>query len=408
MHSTPNPSRVGFTGPLALFAHGLEQELAELGYTTTTATAVLQLAAHLSRWLEAQGLGPADLAGPVLGHYLAARRAACRSRTGPRALDPVMMYLRRVSAAPEPVSEPPRPGAAAVLLSDFAGYLTGERGLTAPVAEAYVRWVRPFTETVLCRDGGCASTGVTATEVGQFLAAALPALPGKSAQMTACALRSLLRFPHATGIAERDLADAVPRVARWRLSGLPKALAAEQVQALRAACDPADLAGCRDLAVIACLHRLGLRCGEAAALRLEDIDWQAGTVTVRGKGNRTDRLPLPADVGEALVAYLTRARPATTARSVFVTAKAPVTGLGRSGISCIVGRAAKRAGLGTVHAHRLRHTTATATLNAGASLAEVAQLMRHAGPAATFVYAKTDQRRLGALARPWPAAGNTR
>ena len=119
-------------------------------------------------------------------------------------------------------------------------------------------------------------------------------MPGKSAQMTACALRSLLRFLHATGIAERDLADAVPRVARWRLSGLPKALAAEQVQALRAACDPADLAGRRDLAVIACLHRLGLRCGEAAALRLEDIDWQAGTVTVRGKGNRTDRLPLPA------------------------------------------------------------------------------------------------------------------
>jgi site-specific recombinase XerD len=160
--------------------------------------------------------------------------------------------------------------------------------------------------------------------------------------------------------------------------------------------------------MITMLCRLGLRCAEAAGLRLEDIDWSAGTVAVRGKGGRTDRLPLPVDVGQALVDYLRRGRPETATRTVFVRAVAPFTALHSSSVSCIVGRAARRAGLGTVHAHRLRHTAATATLNAGATLEEVAQLMRHEGVATTFIYAKTDRTRLAQLARPWPTAGGAR
>jgi len=199
-----------------------------------------------------------------------------------------------------------------------------------------------------------------------------------------------------------DLRAAVPPVARWRLAGLPRPLTPDQVGALLETCDLAGAVGCRDRAVIVLMQRLALRTAEVAALRLEDLDWVGGTVLVRGKGGRVDRMPLPADVGEALVAYLRRGRPVTAERTVFVRAFAPFTPLGSSSVSCIVGRAARRAGLGTVHGHRLRHTAASETLNAGATLDEVAQLLRHDGVASTVLYAKVDRSRLAALARPWP------
>ncbi len=156
--------------------------------------------------------------------------------------------------------------------------------------------------------------------------------------------------------------------------------------------------------MIVLMRRLALRSAEVAALRLEDVDWVGGTVLVRGKGGRLDRMPLPVDVGEALVSYLRDGRPATRERTVFVRAVAPFTPLGSSSVSCIVGRAARRAGLGTVHGHRLRHTAASETLNAGAGLDEVAQLLRHDGVASTVIYAKVDRTRLTALVRSWPGA----
>jgi site-specific recombinase XerD len=220
--------------------------------------------------------------------------------------------------------------------------------------------------------------------------------------MTACALRSLLRFLHAEAMTRTALVDAVPRVASWRLSGLPEPLTGQQVQVLLAACDASSPVGRRDLAVITLMCRLGLRCAEVAMLRLEDVDWLAGTVTIHGKSRRIDRMPLPVDAGQALVDYLRHGRPDVPARTVFVRATAPFTPLNRSSVSCVVARAAARAGLGVVHGHRLRHTAATRTLNAGASLEEVAQLLRHDGVATTVVYAKTDQNRLARLARPWP------
>lgn len=150
------------------------------------------------------------------------------------------------------------------------------------------------------------------------------------------------------------------------------------------------------------LRRWGLRAAEVAALGFSDIDWRAGTVTIHGKGGCTDRLPLPVDVGAAVVDCLRHGRPRTGARTVFVRAVAPFTTLEPVSLSCIVARAARRAGLGTMQAHRLGHTAATETLNAGASLHEVAQLMRHASVATTVIYAKTDQTRLAQIARPRP------
>lgn len=401
MHSTPDPAHVRFIGPLTPFASGLAEELALLGYTSTSATVQMQLAAHLSRWLESQRMGPGSLTGPVIERFLTQRRASYTNHYSLQALGPVLGYLRRrggVPAAVEPV--PTAPGE--LLLARYRGYLINDRGLSTPVARAYSHWVTPLVVDRTNTQGQVRLTELTARDVAQFLTAHLPMMTRKTAQMTACALRSFLRFAHDQQMIDRALADAVPAVANRKLSGLPQALTPPQVEALVGACDRSSPVGRRDFAVITVLHRLGLRCAELTVLGLDDVDWQAGTLTIHGKGNRTDRLPLPVDVGQALVDYLREGRPPTTARTVFVTARAPHTALAPSSLSCIVARAAERAGLGTVHAHRLRHTTASRTLNAGASLEQVAHLLRHASPATTTIYAKTDQNRLRALARPWP------
>jgi site-specific recombinase XerD len=195
----------------------------------------------------------------------------------------------------------------------------------------------------------------------------------------------------------------VPAVAVWRLSGLPRVLEAADVRALFAACHCRTAVGLRDYAVLALLARLGLRAGEVAALRLDDLDWRAGEISVRGKGDRRERLPLPSDVGEAIAVYLRRGRPARVeGRCVFVRAIAPHRGLTSTAVSQIVASAAGRAGLPPVYAHRLRHTVASELLRAGAGLPEIGQLLRHRRAATTAIYAKVDREALRTVAQPWP------
>lgn len=364
----------------------------------------MQLTAHLSRWLDAEGIELGEVSGGVVDDFLAVRRATYAQYYSLQALGPVLGFLRReglipAEPAPLPVSE------VEVLLARYRRYLVAGRGLTGPVADANSHRVTPFVREVLGAEPSAGIAGFTAIDVAGFLTRHLPPMTRKTAQMTACALRSFLRFLYEESIVETTLADAVPAVAHRRLTGLPQPLGQEQVLALLEACDRSTAAGQRDYAVITVLHRLGLRCAEVCGLRLDDVDWRAGVLTIRGKGGRTDRLPLPVDVGEAIVDYLRHGRPETAARTVFVQAAAPHTSLSRSGLSCIVARVAKRAGLGTIHAHRLRHTAASRTLNAGASLEEVSHLLRHASPATTAIYAKTDLTRLATLARPWPVGG---
>jgi integrase/recombinase XerD len=390
-------------GPLEPYALGFAGELTRLGYTAHSATGQVGVVAHLSRWMASERLVVEDLVEPVVERYMAARRAAgyTNYRTG-KALVPLLGYLRGLGAAPPP-SAPAVLTPVEELLARYRRYLIVERGVGGPTARGYLDAVRPFLAGRAGQEGGLELAGLTAADVTAFVLAACPGRAVGPAKLTVTALRSLLGFLHVDGVLPVPLGEAVPSVAGWRLSGLPRALEAEQVDRLLEACDRHHAPGRRDLAILLLLVRLGLRAGEVAALILDDIDWRAGELTVRGKGNRAERLPLPVEVGEAIAAYLRDGRPATAVgRTVFVRLKAPHQQLTSGGITQVVFAAGQRAGLGKLHAHRLRHTAATAMLRAGASLVEVGQVLRHRRALSTAIYAKVDRQALAVLARPWP------
>jgi integrase/recombinase XerD len=397
-----DPSRVRVSGSLEVFASGFAAELARLGYRPTPITFQLQLMAHASRWLAREGIGAGELSSEVVERFVAGRRAAGYTNyVTARAMAPLLGYLRGLGVAPA-ASPRPAVGAVEMLLAGYREYLAVERGLTAGTIEGYVLAVRPFLDGRL-RDGDELDLRLSAADVVAFVVARCPGQSRGAAKMTVTALRSLLGFLHLRGLVGGPLADAVPSTASWRLSGLPRALEPDQLRALLDSCDRASPGGRRDYAVLVMLARLGLRAGEVAALRLEDVDWRAGELEIVGKGRRAERLPLPEDVGEAIVCYLQDGRPATAQdRSLFVRVRAPHHGLTTGGITQVVFAAAARARLGPIHSHRLRHTAATQMLRAGASLEEIGQVLRHRQALTTAIYAKVDRDALRQLARPWP------
>ena len=401
MTALTNPSWARVDGPLAPYAGGFRVELERLGYTPLTAATHVRLMAHLSRWLAREGVEASGLTPAVVDAYFAERRAAGYAGhvTG-RALRPLAGYLRRLGLIPPAV-----PAAAASpaewLLARYREYLLVERGLARTTADLNVRMVRPFLAgRVHQTDVGVDLGHLAAGEVAAFVVTQSRQRP-KSVKRMVTALRSLLGFLHAEGLIGQPL--AVPSPAGWTQAGLPRALDGDQVAALLACCDPLTRTGRRDLAMLTLLARLGLRAGEVAALRLDDIDWRRGEITVRGKGNRHDRLPLPADAGQRIVDYLHDGRPeAAQGRTVFVRAQAPYRALTSNAVTTVVACAGRRAGLGLIGAHRLRHSAATAMLRAGGSLTEIGQTLRHARPLTTAIYAKVDIGALRQLARPWP------
>lgn len=395
-------SRVRVMGPLEPYAREFAAELEELGYTPLSAANQLRLMAHLSRWLATEGIDPSELNDEVLQAFLARRSAqGYTCWLSLRGLRPLLGCLR--GAGVVPASTPPvRSGPAEVVLAGYRAYLAGERGLSAGTVRGYETEARLF----LTRTAGGDLRDLTAGDVTGFVVGQCATRSTGSAKILVTSLRSLLRWLLLTGRLDSDLAQVVPGVAGWRLGSLPRALDPDQVRALLGCCDHGRAAGRRDYAILTVLVRLGLRAAEVAAMELDDIDWRAGQVTVRGKHNQRDQLPLPVDVGEALVAYLRRDRSLLgSCRRVFVKVRAPHGPLTPNGVQSVMTYACARAGIAPAGAHRLRHTAATAVLRAGAPLEEVAQLLRHRSLTSTVIYAKVDQARLRTLARRWPGGG---
>jgi integrase/recombinase XerD len=289
------------------------------------------------------------------------------------------------------------------LLGRYRRYLVVERELAPTTVVGYVDRVRPFLAARVTADG-LDVAGLTAADVNAFvLADCRRRRTRQSVKLTVTALRSLLRYLHARGVIGEELAEGVPSVAGWRLSRLPQHLEPGQVQALFEGCNRATRSGARAFAILKLLVRLGLRRCEVARLCLDDIDWRAGEVVIRGKRDRHDRLPLPPDVGQALVDYLHRARPNEVAdRHVFISLSVPYRALTGIAISDIVARRGVAVGLGEIGAHRLRHTAATTMLAQGVGLAQIGQALRHRDPANTAIYAKVDRETLRLVACPWP------
>ena len=396
-----DPFRVRVCGQLEFYARGFAAELFRLGYTPVSATCQLRLMAHLSRWLVEESSDLAELTSGSVETFLAARRAAGHTNySSPKALEPLLSYLRTLGAVPLPVLSEPTP--VETILKRYRTYLTVERGLTSRTARYYVDLVRPFVKG-RARASGIDLFGLAPGDVTDFVLAECRNRRRGSAKLIVTALRSLLSFLHIEGELTQPLATAVPSVASWRLAGLPRSLEPAQVRKLLASCDRRRATGRRDFAILMLLVRLGMRAGEVVGMELNDIDWRSGEVAVRGKGDRQERLPLPSDVGEAIVGYLRRGRPPTAqGRTVFVRRRAPHQKLTSTAVTNIVREAGKRACVGTLSAHRLRHTAATQMLRAGAPLEEIGQVLRHRSSLSTAIYAKVDRKSLRTLARPWP------
>lgn len=393
---------VGVEGPLAPFAAGFEEAFVAEGYSKERARQLMGLAAEVSRWLGERGLEAGDLTGEVIEAFFAQRGPSrSRGRTA-RSLRPIMVQLRSLGvAAAERTVALGRTDAEEELLGCYRRWCVGQRGLTSQTADEYVKRVavflalwRPEADIVIAELDGRAVLGT--------VRAAAQAMAGPSLRCMVTALRSFLRFLHATGRTPTSLVTAVPALKGWPRTTLPSTVQASDAMALVAGCDTSNPRGRRDAAILLVLLRLGLRAGEVTRLGLDDIDWRCGEMTIRGKGGRNDQMPLPVEVGEAIAVYLCGGRPPSSSRCVFLTVTAPIRALSSDGVGTLVYRACERAGVTRVGPHTLRRTLATETLRAGAPMSEVAQLLRHVDQATTSIYAAADAQAVAALAQPWP------
>ena len=388
-------------GRMGPFIDGYRAWLAGRGYAPGTVINMLAMAGDLGRWMDARDFAASDLDRVVVAEFRdAMRTAGMRNVPGAHGLDRLLQYLehegvRAASAVPAtPVEE---------LVQRYRRWLVGDRGLAEATVERYVKLARLFltqrsTELVHSVEN------LTGTDIVAFLLQESDRLSVGSVKGRVAELRSLLKFLYLQGLTPRPLATVVPPVAGWRDTGVPKAIPAADVQLLLGGCDRSDPIGVRDFAMLMLVARLGLRSAEVARLQLGDIDWRAGQIILRGKASRQEGMPLPVDVGEALTAYLTQARPSTRIRQVFLAAKAPMRPIPPGLVSDVTHRACDRAGLPRIGAHRLRHSLATEMLRRGATIVEVSQVLRHRDLATTAIYAKVDYAALRAVARPWPGA----
>ena len=391
-------------GPLGPHLDGFAALLREQGYANWTVQYRVRVVTQLGQWLERNRGVVDDRNEQTIVRFLRGHGRRGGVRHGDvAALDQCLSGLRANGVIRSPVLVVVRSERARIE-AGYVQYLSQERALQAVTQQNYLGLVRGFLDARFGRRRADWSR-LTSPDIADFLRRYAGTARCVRAKLMVTALRSFFRFLHVQGHVATNLAVAVPAVAGWRLAGIPRSLESHQVERLLHGCDRTTAVGRRDHALLLVLARLGLRAGEIVRMTLEDIDWEAGVLTVRGKGAREDRLPIPGDVGQALASYLRQARPRCTTRRVFVRTRAPLCGFANSvAVSTIVRRALERVGIESPckGAHLLRHSLATRMLGRNASLAEIGEVLRHRSPNTTQIYTKVDLLALRALAMPWP------
>ena len=404
LFSSPKVLERLYAGPLRDYMDPFAKILIEQGYQRSTAKQKICIVADLNHWLDSQKLTVADLDEEKVEKFLSYRgqRGKIFSIEPPTLRD-FLKHLREADIVPPPVANT-NESDLHCLENKFLKYLFNERGLRQSTVNTYLCIVRKFLAEQFGTDAILLNK-LSPSDIRGFIIHHAQIGKSKRAKLMVTALRSFLRFLYLLGEIPSTLIKSVPKVANWSLSGLPKFLSSDEVEHILDSCDKSNPAGQRDYAILLLLARLGLRAGEVAHMVLDDIDWENGKITIRGKSHREDRLPLPCDVGKALANYIRNVRPRCSTRRVFIRTKAPLQGFAGSVAICnIVERALVRAKLHPPckGAHLLRHSLATQMLRGGASLAEIGKILRHKRLNTTQIYAKVDLTALRTIAQSWP------
>lgn len=397
------------TSPLGEYVDELAQQFVDQGYRHQAIQYAVQLVANFGHWMQQQKLTSPELTPEQINRFWQYHTVHRSPRHGDhltlRRLSSILVEKGVVAPAVKDELTPLQQ-----IASEYQKYLEQERKLAPASVRLYLIWVRHFIAEQV--DDGVLKLGnLSAADVVGFVQreAARIHNPSRAKGMT-IALRSFLQYAHYKEIIPINLRTSVPTVANWAMASLPRSMSAEDVERLLAHGDRNSAVGCRNLAILLLLARLGLRAGEVVNLMLDDIDWERGELSIRsikGHQGHCDQLPLPQDVGAALADYLRNFRPSCSSRYVFIRLNAPCQKFANSeAISTLVHRAIVDAGLNPSHkgAHVLRHSVATNLLRQGASLAEIGELLRHRSQDSTTIYAKVDLGMLRPLAQPWPGS----
>jgi integrase/recombinase XerD len=343
--------RQGLLGP---YLDLLAKQLKEKGYTHETAQRHLSIVAGFSQWLEKMSVPIREICSQHIQKYMKARRQRKLGGVA-TALKAVLNVLHEQNAvAPRPTRK--KKGSIEIELEEYVRYLLQERGLRETTVQYYKGFIKRFLIEKF-PNGKVIISNLRPSDVIEYVQRQASKLRLSRSKLMTTVLRSFLQYAKYRGFVENDLAAAVPTVANWTMAGIPKALPIEKTEKLLSSCDRKTALGRRDYAILMLLARLGLRAGEIVSLKLDDVDWDAGSIRVRGKGGLDSLLPLPTDVGEAIASYLRRGRPKSSVRFLFLTGRAPISGFsGHSLVSWLVAKHLDQAGVESFQkgAHQLR------------------------------------------------------
>ena len=390
-------------GPLSEHIHLYIEQLQREGYSLEVSHRLLSVVRDFGFWLGVTRSGLADIHEALVTQYLAERsRHRPPDRADARALDRLLSVLREANViAPRAMpAHDPRED----LLQTYSIYMERRRGLASTSIASHLWFLRPFLQEL-----GIATSAEVAQlsrrEVASYVERHAGDRGATTARIMCSRLRVFLRYLYGEGLIATDLTSAFPVIRRAGEARLPSFMPLDEVQRVLDRCERSTATGLRDYAILMLLARLGLRAREVATLSLDDIDWRAGLFTVRGKGRKTATMPLPPDVGAAIVSYLQHGRPRSDSRRLFLLTVAPHTGFkGAAGVQTVARSAIRRAGItGLAHrgSHAFRHSLATGLLRSGATLTEIGQLLRHEQADTTRIYAKVDIDSLRTLGQPW-------